>query len=49
MGSLKAKEEKWKSEGNGQTSYGLTIRGRLSNREKKDNVRSKSRGKKSLR
>ena len=46
VGSLRAKEEKWKSEGGEQTGYGLTIRGRQSNKEKKDKSRSKSWGKK---
>ena len=47
VGSLRAKEEKWKSESGEQAGYGLTVRGRQSNKEKKDKSRSKSRGKKS--
>ena len=46
VGSLRAKEEKWKSEGGEQTGYGLTVRGRQSNKENKDKSRSKSWGKK---
>lgn len=48
VSALKAKKEKWKSEVSEQTGYGLIVRGKPSNREKKEKARSKSQGKKSL-